>query len=262
MAIPIFQVDAFAEQPFMGNPAGVCVLSEPKNDDWMQLVAREMNVSETAFVSAIGDGFSLRWFTPITEVDLCGHATLASAHTLWEQGYLDKSLEAKFNTKSGILTARQNGEWIELNFPIEPPTECSIPDFVISGLKVSPKLTGKNRLDYIIEVESEEIVRNLEPDFKVLKDMEIRGVIVTSQSAGGDFDFISRFFAPGAGIDEDPVTGSAHCCLGPYWQERLNKNDLLGYQASKRGGTVKVKIIDNRVILSGKAITVIKGELL
>lgn len=262
MTINIYQVDAFADKPFVGNPAGVCVLPEPKNEKWMQLVAREMNLPETAFLCKNGEGFNLRWFTPTTEVDLCGHATLASAHALWEMGYLDKAVEARFFTKSGLLTARQEGEWIKLNFPSEPPSESSIPDFIIQGLKVMPKYTGKNRLDYIVEVESEDIVRNLQPDLKVLKDMEIRGVIVTSQSATSDFDFISRFFAPGAGIDEDPVTGSAHCCLGPYWQSRLHKNELMGYQASNRGGIVKVKVAGDRVYLSGKAITVLKGELL
>jgi len=262
MAIPIYQVDAFTDKPFLGNPAAVCVLLEPKDEEWMQLVAREMNLSETAFLYKYGDGFNLRWFTPTTEVDLCGHATLASAHVLWEMGYLDRGQEAKFYTKSGLLTARQDDKWIELNFPSEPPTETTLPDFIIQGLDVSPKYTGKNRLDYIVEVESEDIVRNIQPDFNLLKAMDIRGVIVTSLSKTGKFDFVSRFFAPGAGIDEDPVTGSAHCCLGPYWQLRLNKKELIGYQASDRGGLVKVKVLGDRVSLSGKAVTVLKGELL
>lgn len=261
MVIPIYQVDAFTDKPFLGNPAGVCVLSELMDEEWMQLVAREMNLPETAFLFKQGDGFNLRWFTPTTEVDLCGHATLASAHILWEMGYLNKCQEAKFFTKSGLLTAKSDKDWIELNFPSEPPSETVIPDFVIKGLNVSPKYTGKNRLDYIVEVESEDIVRNLQPDLNLLKGMETRGVIVTSLSETDDFDFVSRFFAPGAGIDEDPVTGSAHCCLGPYWQPRLNKDELVGYQASKRGGLVKVKVLCDRVSLAGKAVTVIKGEL-
>lgn len=262
MVIPIYQVDAFTDKPFLGNPAVVCVLTESKDEEWMQLVAREMNLPETAFLYKSGDGFNLRWFTPTTEVDLCGHATLASAHALWEMGYLDRGQEVQFYTKSGLLTARQDDKWIELNFPSEPPIETTLPDFVIQGLNVFPKYTGKNRLDYIVEVESEDIIRNLQPDLNLLKAMDIRGVIVTSLSKIDNFDFVSRFFAPGAGIDEDPVTGSAHCCLGPYWHLRLNKKDLTGYQASDRGGLVKVKVLGDRVSLSGKAVTVLKGELL
>lgn len=262
MAIPIYQVDAFADKPFWGNPAGVCVLNETKDEEWMQLVAREMNLPETAFLSKDRDDFNLRWFSPTTEVDLCGHATLASAHILFEMGYIDRGQEARFYTKSGLLTARQDDNWIELNFPSEPPTAAALPDFVIRGLNVSPKYTGKNRLDYIVEVESEDIVRSLQPNLNLLKAMDIRGVIVTSLSKTSNFDFVSRFFAPGAGIDEDPVTGSAHCCLGPYWQSRLDKKDLIGYQASARGGLVKVKVLGDRVSLSGTAVTVLKGELL
>lgn len=261
MPIPIYQVDSFTDQPFRGNPAGVCVLAEPKGEEWMQLVAREMNLPETAFLCKHEGGFNLRWFTPTTEVDLCGHATLASAHALWEMGHLEKGQEVRFFTRSGLLTARQDGQWIDLNFPSEPPVETPIPDFIIKGLQVTPKFTGKNRLDYIVEVESEDMVRNLQPDLDLLKTMDIRGVMVTSLSDKGDYDFVSRFFAPGAGIDEDPVTGSAHCCLGPYWQARLNKEELLGYQASERGGLVKVKVLGDRVSLSGKAVTVIKGKL-
>lgn len=262
MTIPIFQVDSFTGEPFSGNPAAVCILEEPKDDRWMQLVGREMNLSETAFLVREGDGFNLRWFTPTTEVDLCGHATLASAHILWEQGYLNENEEARFYTKSGLLTARLNEGWIVLNFPSEPPSEAALPQFIIDGLNVYPKYTGMNRLDYIVEVKSEEIVRNLKPDFNLLKQMDIRGVIVTSKSSNSEFDFISRFFAPGAGIDEDPVTGSAHCCLGPYWQGRFGKNEFTAYQASSRGGIVKVNVLGGRVDLYGKAVTVLKGELL
>ena len=262
MAIPIYQVDAFTDKPFLGNPAAVCLLPEQQDEAWMQLVAREMNLSETAFLCKDEDGFNLRWFTPTTEVDLCGHATLASAHVLWEMGYLPKGQEARFFTKSGLLTASNDDQWIVLNFPAEPPTETAIPDFVIKGLKILPKYTGKNRLDYIVEVESEDIVRNLDPDMNLLKAMDIRGVIVTSLSDTGEFDFVSRFFAPGAGIDEDPVTGSAHCCLGPYWQQRLDKEELFGYQASARGGLVKVRVLGDRVQIGGRAVMIFKGELL
>lgn len=261
MAITIYQVDAFTDRPFLGNPAAVCVLSEPKADEWMQLVSREMSLPETAFIFRQGDVFNLRWFTPTMEVDLCGHATLACSHILWEQGYLNKDEEARFVTKSGLLTARLDGKWIQLNFPSEPAVESIIPEYIIRGLKVSPKFAGQNRLGYIIEVETEDIVRKLQPDFNSLKQMDIRGVIVTSVSSTGEYDFVSRFFAPGAGVDEDPVTGSAHCCLGPYWQQRFDKSELIGFQASSRGGLVKVKVVNDRVVLSGMAITVLKGEL-
>lgn len=262
MASPIFQVDAFTDKPFLGNPAGVCILSEPKDATWMQYVAMEMNLSETAFLYKTGDGFNLRWFTPSTEVDLCGHATLASAHILWEMGYLNQNELARFNTKSGLLTASKRDIWIELNFPSEPPTEATAPNEIIDALKVTPKYTGKNRFDYLIEVCSEETVRSILPDFNLLKDAPVRGVIVTSLARGNQYDFVSRFFAPAVGVNEDPVTGSAHCCLGPYWRGRLNKDELLAYQASKRGGIVKVRVKDDRVYLGGQAVTVLKGELL
>lgn len=260
--LPIYQVDSFTDKPFLGNPAAVCVLPGPRDELWMQNVAKEMNLSETAFLYKHGDGFNLRWFTPTMEVDLCGHATLATAHILWEQGHLAHGEQARFYTRSGLLLAEQAGDWIMLNFPAEAPTQAKIPPYIIQALNVIPKFTGKNRLDYIVEVDFEEIIRTLKPDFNLLRQMEIRGVIVTSQCKTGDYDFVSRFFAPGAGIDEDPVTGSAHCCLGPYWQPKLNKDEFLAYQASARGGLVKVKVLGDRVSLGGKALTVFRGELL
>jgi len=259
---PIYQVDAFTDKIFSGNPAAICVLTEPKDEAWMQNVAREMNLSETAFLFKQGEGFNLRWFTPTTEVDLCGHATLATAHILWEQGYLAQGEQAKFYTKSGVLSAEQDGDWIRLDFPVEAPIEAEIPPYIIQALDVKPKFTGENRLDYIIEVDSEETVSSLNPDFSLLRKTDIRGVIVTSLSNTGNCDFVSRYFAPGAGIEEDPVTGSAHCCLGPYWRHKLDKDEFLAYQASARGGLVKVKVIGDRVSLGGKAVTVLRGELL
>ncbi|WP_040379237.1 PhzF family phenazine biosynthesis protein [Dethiobacter alkaliphilus] len=262
MPIPIYTVDSFTEKPFSGNPAAVCRLSGPKEESWMQQVAREMNLSETAFIYPEGDGFNLRWFTPTTEVDLCGHATLAAAHILWEQNYLQQGAVAKFYTKSGLLTAEYVKDLIVLSFPVEAPVETEVPDYIIKALDVTPLFAGRNRLDYIIEVDSADTVRRLKPDFAQLRDMGLRGVMVTSRDRGADYDFISRYFAPGAGIEEDPVTGSAHCCLGPYWMSKLNKNRFVAYQASERGGTVLVEVLDDRVKLGGTAVTVLKGELL
>ena len=258
----ITQVDAFTDQPFRGNPAAVCVLSAAAEDDWMRKVAMEMNLSVTAFLHPQQDGFNLRWFTPSVEVALCGHATLASAHVLWEKGHLAAGHEARFHTKSGLLTARQQGEWIEMNFPAVIESASPAPDGLAEALGVRLAYVGKNKFDYIVELESAEIVRKLQPNFTALKTLGVRGVIVTSRSDTPEFDFISRFFAPGSGIDEDPVTGSAHACLGPFWSARLGKKDFTAYQASPRGGIVRVRLDGGRVILGGKAVTVLRGELL
>jgi len=258
----ITQVDAFTDQPFRGNPAAVCVLPAAAEDDWMRKVALEMNLSETAFLYPRQDGFNLRWLTPSVEVALCGHATLASAHVLWEEGHLAAGQEARFHTKSGLLTARQQGEWIEMNFPVVAESPSPPPDGLAEALGVRLGYVGKNKFDYIVELEAAEIVRKLQPNFTALKTLGVRGVIVTSRSDTPEFDFISRFFAPGSGIDEDPVTGSAHACLGPFWSTRLGKTDFTAYQASPRGGIVRVRMDDGRVILGGKAVTVLRGELL
>ncbi len=227
----------------------------------MQDVAREMNPSETAFLNRREDGFELRWFTPAIEVELCGHATLASAHVLWEAGYLDPTSPARFHTRSGILTAGRRGDWIELDFPADPDEPASEPPGLARALGVEVKYVGKSRFDYLVEVESEEVLRNMEPDFKLLRSIPARGVIVTSLSNAPEYDFISRFFAPQSGVDEDPVTGSAHCCLGPFWGKRLGKSELVGFQASVRGGVVRVRMAGDRVILGGQAVTVLRGEL-
>lgn len=261
MGIKIYQVDAFTDQVFKGNPAAVCLLESPGDEQWMQLVAMEMNLSETAFLYPQGEGFNLRWFTPETEVDLCGHATLASAHTLWEAGVLEVNREAVFLTKSGRLSAKRDGEYIVLDFPAEVDRPGELPGPLKRALGVPTVYTGRNRLDYIVEVEKEELVRSLKPDLELLKQSGTRGVIVTSPSADPEYDFISRFFAPGTGIPEDPVTGSAHCCLGPYWKQRLGKDHLSAYQASKRGGVLKLTVQGNRVLIAGKAVTVFRGEL-
>lgn len=263
MKQPIAQVDAFTHQPFRGNPAGVCILPEPKDGQWMQNVALEMNLSETAFLIKQTDGYDLRWFTPACEVELCGHATLASAHYLWESGALSPTEEARFHTRSGLLTARKIGDWIEMNFPAEPAVPVECPPGLFDALGLPPCIVEKkkNRMDYLIVVDSEETVRNLQPDFNRLSKVNIRGVIVTSLSQSRDYDFVSRFFAPFSGVNEDPVTGSAHCCLAPYWCEKLGQMELRGYQASKRGGLVRVQWRGDRVILGGQAVTVLQGGL-
>ena len=264
MSVPIYQVDAFTAEPFAGNPAAVCILAAPRSAEWMQNVAKEMNLSETAFLCEQQDGFDLRWFTPAVEVDLCGHATLASAHILWEAELLTPQEQARFHTKSGLLTAQRTGQEIELNFPATPEKPADAPPGLEKALGVPFAYVGKSRFDYLVEVESEQIVRDLKPDFALLKTLPIRGIMVTSQASSPEYDFVSRFFAPGAGIDEDPVTGSAHCCLGPHWRDRLGKDSFLAYQASARGGVIRVTVdVDaNRVRLGGRAVTVLRGELL
>ncbi len=262
MSQEIFQVDAFTDTPFRGNPAAVCVLPQAGDERWMQNLATEMNLSETAFLVQQDDGYNLRWFTPAVEVDLCGHATLASAHILWETGLLAADREARFFTRSGLLTATRQVDWIQLDFPSEPESTAEAPENLEKALGVSATYVGKNRFDYLVEVESEDLIRNLTPDFPLLSSISSRGFMVTSRSDAIEFDFISRFFAPAFGINEDPVTGSAHCCLGPFWAEKLDKKELTAYQASPRGGIVRVRVSQARVYLLGQAVTVMRGVLL
>jgi PhzF family phenazine biosynthesis protein len=259
----IHNVDAFTDKPFRGNPAAVCILKEPSDDGWKQDVAREMNLSETAFLEKRADGsYTLRWFTPSVEVDLCGHATLASAHILWESGELASGERAVFHTRSGILYAVKKGDWIEMNFPSEPERTADAPAELLEALGVTALYTGRNRFDYLVEVDHEDTVRGLNPDMTRLKKMDMRGVIVTSRSRSSDYDFISRFFAPAVGVDEDPVTGSAHCCLGPYWGGKLGKKTLRAYQASSRGGILRVGLQGDRILIGGQAVTVLRADLL
>lgn len=263
MRTPIIQVDAFTDRPFRGNPAAVCILSEAATENWMQSVAREMNLSETAFLVPEGDGFRLRWFTPTTEVDLCGHATLASAHVLWSEGHLLSHEDAVFFTQSGVLSAHRAGKWIELDFPVAPLQPIAMPQEVGDALQLPPAPAYAAPNGYLlVEVASEEMVAELSPDFPLLKQTPFHGIIVTSRTERQDCDFVSRFFAPAMGIDEDPVTGSAHCCLAPFWRDRLGMDEMVGYQASSRGGVVKVRYDGgDRVVLAGQAVTVMKGEL-
>ncbi len=261
MTIRFQHVDAFADRPFAGNPAGVCLLREEADPQWMQRAAAEVNLSETAFVRRRDDGaFDLRWFTPVAEVELCGHATLATAHSLWELGELPLAQVARFHTQSGLLTATRHGEWIELDFPASPAQPVAAPSGLLEALGIPAVWIGKTRFDFLVEATNEAAVRGASPDFRTLKGLGVRGVIVTAQGDRRDVDFVSRFFAPGVGIDEDPVTGSAHCALGPYWQSKLGKDELTAYQASARGGTVRCRVVGDRVRLSGKAVTVVRGD--
>jgi PhzF family phenazine biosynthesis protein len=268
MTVPLFQVDAFTSRPFAGNPAAVCLLDAPAPEGWMQQVASEMNLSETAFVDRheSGPGFRLRWFTPKVEVDLCGHATLAAAHVLWESGRLPGGAAAVFQTRSGILSARRDGGWIELDFPATPVRDEPVPpqerEALAAALGADILFAGRSRFDVLAQVGSEQEVRALAPDFRRLAALPVRGVIVTAPSDLPDFDFVSRFFAPQSGVDEDPVTGSAHCCLGPFWAAKLSKSDLVAHQVSARGGVVRVRVSGARVALLGQAVTVLRGELL
>ncbi len=261
MPLRIVQVDAFTNRPFEGNPAAVCVLETPPPDQWMRDVAREMNLSETAFLVPHDDGYNLRWFTPAVEVDLCGHATIGSAHVLWEDGHLPAGKQARFHTRSGLLLADRRGEWIEVDFPATQAEPAEPPPHLLEALGTQAKFVGKNKFDYLVEVESEEALRGLKPDFTKLRTLPVRGVIVTTRGATPHFDFVSRFFAPGSGIDEDPVTGSAHCTLGPYWSRQLGRTEFTAYQASPRGGVVRVRVNGERIILGGQAVTVLRGEL-
>jgi PhzF family phenazine biosynthesis protein len=237
-------------------------LPEPREAHWMQQVAREMNLSETAFLLRRPDGFDLRWFTPAIEVELCGHATLASAHVLWEDGHLPAQETARFYTLSGLLTATRRGEWIELNFPAIAEEATMPPAGLSEALGVTPVYVGKCDAKLLVQVATEDQVRTLRPDFTALRQMAVRGIMVTSRAASPQFDFVSRYFAPQVGIDEDPVTGSAHCCLGPFWARHLHKGSLTAYQASARGGIMRVRVAGDRVYLGGQAVTVLRGELL
>ena len=258
----IVQVDAFTDRIFHGNPAAICVLDAPADEGWMRDLAAEMNLSETAFLHPEGDGYRLRWFTPVAEVDLCGHATMASAHVLWEDGHVDAGDACRFYTRSGLLVAEKCGEWIEVLFPAETVSPISPPEGLVEALGVEALYVGENRLAYcLIEVASESEVRGLEPDMRALTELPFHGYIVTSRSDSEEYEVVSRFFAPKLGIDEDPVTGSAHCVLGTFWKERLGESRFTAYQASAPGGVVRVEVVPEGVRLGGQAVTVMTGNL-
>ena len=260
--IRCWQVDAFADRPFSGNPAAICWLPSETETSWMQSVAAEMNLSETAFVRRKGDDFDLRWFTPTIEVDLCGHATLATAHALWTEGISTSDQPIRFHTRSGVLTCRFSEGLIELDFPATPPTAMEASPDLLEGLGLSQAWVGQSRFYRLVVVDTAEQVRTLRPAFSRLLKEPTLGIIVSAPSDDPRFDFISRFFAPAMGVDEDPVCGSAHCCLTPYWGTRLQKTTLNAYQASARGGVLKLRWEGDRVILGGRAVMVSRGELL
>jgi PhzF family phenazine biosynthesis protein len=259
--LKLLQIDAFTSDAFKGNPAAVCFMDGARDDQWMANVAAEMNLAETAFLTPNNRDWDLRWFTPTVEVDLCGHATLASAHAIWSENISSDDV-LRFHTRSGVLTAKYDGDMIELDFPAKRADSIAAPAGLLDALGVtSATYVGRNQFDYIVELPSEAEVRALTPDHGVLRQLPVRGVIVTARGTG-DYDFISRFFAPGSGVDEDPVTGSSHCCLTPYWSERLGKTEMNAYQASPRGGAIRVLLDGDRVKLAGHAVTVLRGELL
>ena len=260
MGLPMYVVHAFTDRPFAGNPAAVCFPPAPPSDDWMQQVAAEMRLSETAYVTPADDGYGLRWFTPAVEVALCGHATLAAALVLWETGRLRPGDQARFHTHSGLLTVDQGSAGMTMDFPARAAEPCPEWDELPAVLGAQARFIGRNGMDALVELEDEQTIRSLAPDPALLSQYPVRGVIVTARSDDTGYDFVSRFFAPRAGVPEDPVTGSAHCCLGPYWGERLGKRDLVGYQASARGGTVRVGLRGSRVELGGRAVIVLSGE--
>lgn len=256
----LYVVDAFAAAPFTGNPAAVCILDAPAEEGWMQSVAREMNLAETAFLSPIEGGYWLRWFTPALEVDLCGHATLASAFALWNQCRISESEDARFHTRSGWLTCRKRDDWIEMDFPALTIEPCPVPDTMGEALGFSPSRMFRSSMDFLVEVPDEEALRGLSVNLNTLAKLPVRGVIVTCKSQTAGYDFISRFFAPAVGVNEDPVTGSAHCALAPYWGPQLQKSQMKAYQASERGGVVHVELHGNRVLLRGQAVMMSRIE--
>jgi len=259
----LFHVDAFADGPFTGNPAAVCLLhaDAAPAETWMAAVAAEMNLSETAFVRPRDDGeWDLRWFTPTVEVDLCGHATLATAHVLWTEGRSTDHRLA-FHTRSGVLTATSSGALIELDFPALANEPVDLPDGVVDALGVVPVATSRNVHDLLVELTDADAVRRVAPDFAAIARIDARAVVVTARSDDDRFDFVSRCFGSRVGIGEDPVTGSSHCALATYWAERLGRTEFLAYQCSARGGTLQVTLLGDRVRLGGTAVTITRGEL-
>jgi predicted PhzF superfamily epimerase YddE/YHI9 len=270
--VKIFQVDAFTAEPFRGNPAAVCLLDERRDEAWMQAVAAEMNLSETAFVDVDvggpppeGDGaLPLRWFTPTVEVDLCGHATLATAHVLWEVGVGGADVHLRFSTRSGLLSAARTPDGgIELDFPADPPAPADPPGGLVEALGAAPQWFGRNRLGCVVELADAGTVRGLRPDLAALAGLPDPTFVVTAASDTEGYDFVSRCFAPALGISEDPVTGAAHCGLAAFWAARLGRDHLAGYQVSARGGEVGMQVVPDRgrVLLLGQAVTVFRGDL-
>ncbi len=263
MTIEVFHINAFARQPFEGNPACVCLLRQAATDAWMQSVAAEMNLSETAFVWQRGNRFNLRWFTPLAEVHLCGHATMAAAHALWSAEWLSVEQPAVFDTLSGQLLAFLVNGQIEMDFPVHQPHPTSPPEGLFAALGIADaEYVGTDGSDYLLQLKSETCVRRLAPDFRRLGRIPTRGIIVTARSDSSQPDVVSRFFCPALGIDEDPVTGSAHSVLAPFWSARIGRNTLTARQVSRRGGNLVMRIAGERVFISGHCVSVFRGEML
>jgi predicted PhzF superfamily epimerase YddE/YHI9 len=259
--IHYFVVDAFTDRSFAGNPAGVVLLDEWKDDRWLQNVAMELNLSDTAFLVANANGFDLRWFTPSAEIDLCGHATLASAVVFADLGNLADRCSLTFSTRSGALNVERYGSFFLMDFPALTAAPCQPPLGLLESLGRKAQYVGQSEFDFLVEFESESVVRSIRPDFNTLATVKCRGVVVTARSDNAEFDFVSRFFAPAVGINEDPVTGSAHCLLGSYWRPRLGKSKMTAYQASSRGGVVQVELRGDRIMLGGKGIIFARGDI-
>jgi predicted PhzF superfamily epimerase YddE/YHI9 len=257
----IFQIDAFTDHAFGGNPAAVCLPAQPCEAEWMHALARELNQSSTTFVEQRPDGFSIRWFTRREELVINGTGTLCAAHVLWETGRLPQEQEARLESRSGLLTARWDNGWIDIDFPAGSVTTVDPPAGLVEGLGATPTLVVRSNRNVIAVFESEADVRALQPDYPTLARVEARGIIATAADAGSQYDFISRYFGPAGGITEDPVNGSSHTELGPFWQARLGRDELLAQQASPRSGLLRLRPRGDRVSIAGKAVTVARGEL-
>jgi predicted PhzF superfamily epimerase YddE/YHI9 len=258
----IVQVDAFTSEPYRGNPAAVCVLEKPADEEWMRLVAREMNLSETAFVYPIDQGYHLRWLTPKSEVDLCGHGTLATAHLLWEDGHVPAESEIHFKTRSGWVSAARADDWNVLDFPVNPLEPIPPPQALVKALGFAPLFVGHYPKGYLVVASSDQLIRDLKPSLSLLEELPEPKVCVTARDSSGNADFVSRLFAPSIGIPEDPVNGNSHTVLAPYWAGMINKKQMTSVYASARGGIVGVELAGDRVKIKGQAVTVMRGKLL
>lgn len=259
MRLTLYQVDAFADSVFSGNPAAVCPLDEWLSDEILQKVAAENNLSETAFYVPKGNVFEIRWFTPAIEVDLCGHATLATAFVLNKyENFTQRTIEF-YSPRSGRLSVEVRRDQFVLNFPVDPPIEIELTEALVSATDKRAIAAYKGKTDYMLVFDKEDDIRTMQPNLPVIARLEARGVIVTAR--GSECDFVSRFFAPAAGVNEDPVCGSAHTTLIPYWANQLNTNELKAYQLSERGGKLHCRLLENRVMLGGNAVLYMKGEI-
>jgi PhzF family phenazine biosynthesis protein len=262
MSIEVHRIDAFTSEPFKGNPAAVCRLDGPADEGWMRNVAKEMNLSETAFFYPIDGGYHLRWFTPKAEVDLCGHATLATAYYLFENEVEPVDKPVRFNTRSGWVSAVPEGDWIVMDFPANPPQQIEEPQRLAEALGVQAiSYVGAYPKAYLVEVADDSVVRSLKPDMQRIQQFPVQKICVTASDSTGHADIVSRLFAPAIGIYEDPVNGNSHTALAPYWSQKLGKTELLSHYASQRGGEVRVHHEGDRVRIAGQAVTSLAGHM-